>query len=50
MLDKHRIVELTKLSERLQFAGFSWQHMDYILLRDSLPSLLAERKQKDEEK
>lgn len=41
-IDRFRY-QLESLNERLQGTGFSWQHSDYFLLKETLPLILEEK-------
>lgn len=42
LIDVDHITELKRLVERLRSPGFSWQHGDYLFLREVLPIIIIE--------
>lgn len=42
LIDVNYITELRRLTERLRSPGFSWQHEDYVFLKEVLPIIIIE--------
>ena len=48
-MERQHISELIRLNDRMQKNGFSFQHQDYLLLRDLLPEIVRSVKELEEE-
>jgi len=40
-MTRQQIQDLRELCDRLRARGFSWRHEDYLLLKETLPEMIA---------